>query len=290
MRKTGCQENREQTDQPEVIFGRNPILSYLEEQAEKAFAQNKSRTFSPVSVNKLFIAAGLRADKRIDRIKHLAAELKIPVVSTDRHRLDQMVQGDHNHQGLVAQINPHGYLSLAWLLAEFDTNNDNALKENRPGDFVVAILDGIEDPHNLGAIARVCEAAGVKALILPDRRCASVTSGAVKTSAGAFAHLPVVRVKNLVDTLKTLKESGFWIAGLSPQASDYYYDCNLNGPLAIILGSEGDGIKRLVSENCDLLLKIPMLGKTESLNASVAAGIVFYEIVRQRRQPAKQKD
>jgi 23S rRNA (guanosine2251-2'-O)-methyltransferase len=149
--------------------------------------------------------------------------------------------------------------------------------------YMVAVLDGIEDPHNLGAIIRVAEAAGVKAILIPQRRAAGLTGTVAKISAGALATLPVVRVSNVVQALETLKNYGFWVAALDLDAQEFFTDADLLRPLVVVIGSEGKGVGRLVKEHCDMLVKIPMLGKTESLNASVAAGIFFYEVVRQCR-------
>jgi 23S rRNA (guanosine2251-2'-O)-methyltransferase len=149
--------------------------------------------------------------------------------------------------------------------------------------YMVAVLDGIEDPHNLGAIIRTAEAAGVKAILIPQRRAAGLTGTVAKISAGALANIPIVRVSNIVHALETLKKYGFWVAALDLDGRECFTDADLVRPLVVVIGSEGSGVGRLVKEHCDMLVKIPMLGKTESLNASVAAGIVFYEVVRQNR-------
>ncbi len=263
----------------ELIFGKNAVLAYLEQHGEGGGKKAQAR------VNKLFIAESPHADRRLERIRTLSRSLKIPLVESDRRRLDQMLGGGQIHQGVVAQISPAEFLSLEAFLSSLSQEREavQALGGVDPfPTFVIAILDGIEDPHNLGAIVRVGEAAGLKALLLPGRRSAGITGTVAKTSAGALATLPIVRVQNLSNTLSKLKEYGFWIAGLSLEARDFHFAVDLQRPLAIVIGSEGSGMGRLVEKNCDLLLKIPMLGKTESLNASVAAGIVFYEVVRQR--------
>lgn len=263
----------------EVIFGKNAVLAYLEE-AQPASDQGEKPV---VRVNKIFLANGLNPDKRIEIIKERARALQVPVVTCERHKLDQLVGNDQVHQGVVAQISASDYLTLASLFQALDKERSEA-KEDPLNHWVIAVLDGVEDPHNLGAIVRVAEAAGVKALILPKRRAASLTGTVAKTSAGALAHLPIVRVANLVQALTSLKEYGFWIVGLSADSNQLHFEADLKGPVVLVIGNEGSGMKNLVSKNCDLLIKIPMLGKTESLNAAVAAGIAFYEIVRQRSQ------
>ena len=263
----------------ELIFGKNAVLAYLEQHG------GQTERSAQAQVNKLFVAPSLHADRRLDRIRSLARSLKIPVVESDRRRLDQMLGGGQIHQGVVAQISPAEFLTLESFLVSLDQFREErqAAGHDDPfNTFMIAVLDGIEDPHNLGAIVRVGEAAGLKGLLLPSRRSAGLTGTVAKTSAGALATLPIVRVQNLSNTLSKLKDYGFWIAGLSLESPDFYFDVDLRRPLAIVIGSEGAGMGRLVEKNCDLLLKIPMLGKTESLNASVAAGIVFYEVVRQR--------
>ena len=155
-------------------------------------------------------------------------------------------------------------------------------KERNEDPFVL-ILDGIEDPHNLGSIIRTAETAGVHGIIIPKRRAASVNSTVSKVSAGAVEHMKIARVNNLNDTIKYLKENDIWICGTDMDAKKYYFEEDFKGSIAIIVGSEGFGMSRLVKENCDFLVKIPMNGKITSLNASVSAGIVMYEVVKQRK-------
>ena len=270
----------------ELIFGKNAVLAYLEQNEDARDADNTQSR-----VNKLFLAPSARADKRLERIRTLARGLRIPVVESERQKLDHMLGPEHIHQGVVAQISPAEFLALEDFLDTLDAERQKIQAkggEDPINTFCVAILDGIEDPHNLGAIVRVAEAAGLKALLLPGRRSAGITGTVAKTSAGALATLPIVRIQNISNTLSKLKDYGFWIAGLSLDAREMHFQADLRRPLAVVIGSEGAGMGRLVEKNCDMLLKIPMLGKTESLNASVAAGVVFYEIVRQRlTKPAK---
>ena len=149
---------------------------------------------------------------------------------------------------------------------------------------IYLILDEIEDPHNLGSIIRTAETAGVHGIIIPKRRSASVNSTVAKVSAGAVEHMKIARVGNINEAIKTLKDNGIWICGTDMQANKYYYEQDLTGPIAIVIGSEGHGMTRLVKENCDYLIKIPMKGKITSLNASVSAGIVVYETLRQKNK------
>lgn len=227
-------------------------------------------------IGKIYMVTLDHPDRKIDRIKQLAKSQRIPVVICDRRKLDWLVGPDQVHQGIAAQISAAEFWELSDFLIELKKSSPDTLDGS-----VLAIVDGIEDPHNLGAIIRVAESAGLKGLLLPARRSAGLTGIVAKTSAGALASLPIVRIHNLVQALEELKESGFWIAGLDSNQGDLYTKVDLVRPLALVVGSEGTGMTRLVKDNCDMLLKIPMLGKTESLNASVAAGIVFYEVVRQ---------
>ncbi len=235
-----------------------------------------------VKVNKILLAAGSEHDGRVEKIKVLARRQKIPVQSCDRRKLDQIAGPQRRHQGVVALISPAEMWKLDTFLQKLVLDRiARELSGKTMDGYMVAVLDGVEDPHNLGAIVRVAEAAGVKALFIPQRRAAGLTGTVAKISAGALATLPVVRVSNIVQALETLKKYGFWVAALDVKAQQYYSDVDLKRPLVVVIGSEGQGVGRLVKEHCDLLVKIPMLGKTESLNASVAAGIFFYEVVRQ---------
>ncbi|MBS1957365.1 MAG: 23S rRNA (guanosine(2251)-2'-O)-methyltransferase RlmB [Cyanobacteria bacterium SZAS-4] len=227
-------------------------------------------------IGKIYMVTLDHPDRKVERIKQLAKAQRIPVVICDRRKLDWLVGADQVHQGIAAQISAAEFWELSDFLEELKKSSPDTLDGS-----VLAIVDGIEDPHNLGAIIRVAESAGLKGLLLPARRSAGLTGIVAKTSAGALASLPIVRIHNLVQALEELKESGFWIAGLDSNQGDLYTKTDLVRPLALVIGSEGTGMSRLVKDNCDMLLKIPMLGKTESLNASVAAGIVFYEVVRQ---------
>lgn len=265
----------------EVVFGRNAVLAFLEDQGGGE-AEDGSVTASAGEsgrLSKVFVSDGMRPDKRIDEIKRLARLAGVPVTVVEKRRLDRLVGAQDRHQGVVAQLSKVPLKSLEEFLPQLTGGQDKVPAGERP---VLAILDGIEDPHNLGAIVRVAECAGLKAILLPARRSATITGTVARTSAGAIASLPMIRIGNIVNAIERLKNAGFWIAGLDVQGKDNYFAADLNGPLVVVVGGEGHGISRLVAQNCDFLLRIPMLGKTNSLNASVAAGILFFEIVRQR--------
>ena len=184
----------------------------------------------------------------------------------------QMAQTE-NYQGVIAVVPPFEYSDVEDIL--------NLAKERNEDPFVV-ILDGIEDVHNLGSIIRTAETAGVHGIVIPKRRSAMVNATVNKVSAGAVEHMKIARANNINETIKELKDAGLWICGTDINTNTYYNQQDLKGPIAIVIGSEGFGISRLVKENCDFLVKIPMKGKVQSLNASVSAGIVIYEVVRQR--------
>ena len=178
-----------------------------------------------------------------------------------------------NHQGVVAVVPPFNYCEIEDIL--------DIAKEKGEDPFIL-VLDGIEDPHNLGSIIRTAETAGVHGIIIPKRRTVSVNATVAKTSAGATAYVKVARVNNINDSIRKLKDAGLWVIGTDGEAKTEYYNQDLKGPIAIIIGSEGFGMSKLVKENADILIKIPMKGQINSLNASVSAGIVMYEVVKQR--------
>lgn len=253
----------------EHIFGKNSVLSLLE---------NPGGT----QINKILIASGLKPDKRVDTIQQLARKLKIPVQSCDRRKIEQILTPGDNHQGILAMLSPVDLLSFNELLDRIDADSIARQKAGSTMDgYMLVLVDRIEDPHNLGAIIRVAESAGAKALMLPDRRSASITGTVAKVSAGAVASLPIVSISNSVAALNALKDRGFWVVGLDVRGKESYSRSDLVRPLAVVIGSEGKGMSKLVRETCDFLVQIPMLGRTESLNASVAAGILLYEAVRQ---------
>ena len=238
------------------IEGRNAVLELLE---------------TGKDINKIFIANGEKHGS-INKIISIAKERKIVIVEVDRAKLNQMAMSD-NHQGVIAIVPPFDYCEVEDILEEANK------KQEKP---FILILDGIEDPHNLGSVIRTAETAGVHGIIIPKRRAATVNSTVYKVSAGAVEHMKIARVNNLNETIKYLKDNDIWVCGTDMDAKNYYYNEKFDGPIAIVIGSEGFGMSRLVKENCDFLVKIPMKGKITSLNASVSAGIVMYEVVKQR--------
>lgn len=189
-----------------------------------------------------------------------------------RPELDRMA-GNNAHQGVVAVTSAKQYNDL-----------DDVVGAKRGEHSLIVVLDGIEDPHNLGAVLRTADAAGVDGVVIPERRAASVTAIVAKASAGASEHLPIAKVTNIARTLEELKEKNLWIVGLDERGTQAYDSLDYNMDCAVVLGAEGKGIHELVRKKCDFLVSIPMLGKVPSLNVSVAAGVVLYEIVRQRRK------
>ena len=223
------------------------------------------------SIDKIYIAKG-DVDKTLGHIASTARAAGVVVVETDRRKLDQMSR-THAHQGVIALAAVREYCSVQDIL-------DIAAQRNEP-PFVI-ICDEITDVHNLGAIIRTAECAGAHGVIIPKRRSVGLTAVVGKTSAGAAEHMAVARVPNLVAAMKELKDKGLWIYGTAAEGSSSLWKTDLTGPIAIVIGSEGDGMGRLVSEACDFMVSIPMHGKVSSLNASAAASILIYDILRQR--------
>ena len=248
------QEENEYLDQ---IEGRNSVIELLE---------------SGRDINKIFIQSGEKHGS-INKIIAMARERKVIIKEIDKNKMKKMAQTD-NYQGVIAIVPPFEYCGVDDILLE--------AKSRQEEPFVV-ILDGIEDVHNLGSIIRTAETAGVHGIIIPKRRAASVNSIVSKVSAGAVEYMKIARVNNLTDTIKYLKEQGLWISGTDMDTKQEYDKQDYTGPIGIVIGSEGFGMSRLVKENCDFLVKIPMMGKITSLNASVSAGIVIYEAVKQRK-------
>jgi len=248
-------ENKIFEDQVE---GRNAVMELL---------------LSKRDINKLLVAKGEKHGS-IYKIIALAKERKIPIDEVERNKINQMSQTE-NAQGVIAIVPPFNYQTVDEMLE---------LAKQRNEDPLLLLLDGIEDPHNLGSIIRTAETAGVHGIIIPKRRSALVNSTVSKTSAGAVEHMKIARVNNLNETIRDLKEKGLWIVGTDMNTDTYYYKQDLKGPIAIVIGSEGFGMSELVKKNCDFIVKIPMKGKITSLNASVSAGIIMYEAVRQRNK------
>jgi len=210
---------------------------------------------------------------RLEEIARLAKRNGVPVRFEDRVRLDQ-VAGTREHQGVVAMVASKAAVSLEDLLARPN-------QQGAPG--LLVLLDGVEDPQNLGAIIRTALAAGAAGVIIPERRAAGLGDAAARASAGAVAHLPVARVTNLPRAMETLKSAGYWLVGLDERAERRYTDVDLTGSVALVLGGEGKGLHQLVRERCDFLVSIPSRGPVPSLNVSVAAGIALFEALRQRQ-------
>ena len=223
------------------------------------------------SIDKIYLAKG-ETDKTLGHIASTARAAGVVVVEADRRKLDAMSR-THAHQGVIALAAVREYAAVEDILAAAQERGEAPL---------LVICDEISDPHNLGAIIRTAECAGAHGVVIPKRRSAGLTAVVAKTSAGAVAHLPVARVPNIPSLLKDLKKQGMWIFGTAADGTTSLYDADLKGPSAIVIGSEGDGMTRLVSESCDFLVSIPMRGKLNSLNASAAAAILLYEAVRQR--------
>ena len=240
------------------IEGRNSVIELLK---------------SGKDINKLFVQRGEKHGSILEIIR-LAKNNKVIITEIDKSKLDKMSQ-THNHQGVIAIIPPYEY-------CEVDDILQNAKQKNE--DPFILILDQIEDPHNLGSIIRTAECSAVHGIIIPKRRAAQVNSTVNKTSAGAAEYVKIARVNNLNETINYLKEKNIWIYGTDAQGSSYYDEQDYKGGIGIVIGSEGFGMSRLVRENCDFLIKIPMKGKINSLNASVSAAIVMYEVMKQRRK------
>ncbi len=247
---------KDENEYDDIVEGRNAVLELL----------NSDR-----DINKIFVQSGERHGS-INKIIAIAKENKVVVTEVEKSKLDFMSK-TKNHQGVIAVVPPFNYCEVEDIL-------DFAKSKNE--DVFILILDGIEDPHNLGSIIRTAETAGVHGIIIPKRRTVTVNSTVAKVSAGAVEHMKIARVNNITETIRKLKENGLWIIGTDGEARTLYYNQDLKGDIAIIIGSEGFGMSRLVKENTDMLVKIPMKGKITSLNASVSAGIIIYEAVKQR--------
>ncbi len=241
----------------DILYGRNPVIEALE--------HNRP-------INKIYIQEKLN-HPLIGKIRNLAKDRGVHYQFTAKRNLDQMCGGE-NHQGVIAAAAAHEYASVEDILK---------LAEERGEAPFVVICEGLTDPHNLGSIIRTANAAGAHGVIIPKNRSAALNSTVAKVSAGAVEYTCVAKVANIAQTLEKLKKLGMWIVGTDLSGTQEHYECDLKGSIGIVIGSEGSGMSRLVRDNCDFLVKIPMLGEIESLNASVAAGVLLYEAVRQRR-------
>lgn len=238
-----------------VIYGRNAVL--------EAFRSGKT-------IDRLYVQEGV-ADGTLQSILRTAKKTDTVINFVNKGRLNKYAEGD-KHQGVVAMAAAYNYAEVEDIL--------NAANEKGEPPFII-ILDDIEDPHNLGAIIRTANQAGAHGVIIPKRHAVGLTATVARTSAGAINYTPVAKVTNISRTIEELKEKGIWFA-CADMSGELMYNCNLTGAIGLVIGSEGSGVSRLVKEKCDFVVKIPMFGQIDSLNASVAAGVLSYEIVRQR--------
>jgi 23S rRNA (guanosine2251-2'-O)-methyltransferase len=243
----------------EILYGRQPVRETLRAKRRQVF--------------KLLVAKGIKPTGIVGQILTLAQHGNIPIGETDRHELDRL-GGEVNHQGLAAEVSGYPYTDLVGILAANTQTGDPPF---------LLLLDHIQDPQNLGSLLRTAEAVGVHGVVIPGRRAAGVTPAAVRASAGAAEHVQVAQVTNLAQAMQRLKAEDIWLAGLEavPNAQ-LYSQADLRGALGLVVGSEGQGLARLVRERCDFLIRLPMHGKVESLNAAVAGAVALYEIRRQR--------
>ena len=250
-------KNIRQDRQPKdnITFGRNPVTEALK---------------SGRDIDKILILKGA-AEGSVSKITALAKERGIPLVRTEKQALDRLSHG-LNHQGVAAYVSAYSYKTIDDIIEKARQQSEEPL---------IVILANLEDPHNLGAIMRTAECAGAHGVIIPKRNACGLTETVAKTSAGAIEYVPCVRVSNIVRTIEDLKSRGFWIAACDMGGAEYY-NTDLTGKLAVVIGSEGEGISRLVKENCDFTVSMPMVGKITSLNASNAAAVLLYEIRKQR--------
>ena len=254
--------NREEESESLIIEGRNAVL--------EAFRSGKT-------IDRLYVldgrAEGVRLDGPTQTILREAKKTDAIISYVAKERLTQLA-GNDKHQGVVAMAAAYSYATVEEMLEK--------AREKGEDPFLI-LLDDIEDPHNLGAIIRTANQAGAHGVIIPKRHAVGLTMTVVKTSAGALNYTPVARVTNISQTIEALKKEGLWFA-CADMDGESMYDANLTGPIGLVIGSEGKGVSRLVQEKCDFTVRIPMFGQIDSLNASVAAGVLAYEIVRQRLQ------
>ncbi|MBO5477659.1 MAG: 23S rRNA (guanosine(2251)-2'-O)-methyltransferase RlmB [Clostridia bacterium] len=244
-----------------LIYGINPVTEAI---------------VSGKTINKIYAQKG---NKEVFQIVKKAKEKRIVVVESDKSKLDKMITEENeklkNSQGIVASVTDYNYYTVDDILQEADMRNESPF---------IIILDKIEDPHNLGAIVRSAECLGAHGVIIQKRNASQVTDTVEKTAAGACNYMKIARVTNITESIKYLKKKGLWIYGLDMEGASNIYDTDFSGPIGLVVGNEGSGISKLVLENCDFVVKIPMTGQIESLNASVSAAISMYEIVRQKNK------
>jgi 23S rRNA (guanosine2251-2'-O)-methyltransferase len=250
-------DNQKLLSSEDYIEGRNPCIEALK---------------SGRTINKLLVAKGSK-EGSINKIIRIAKDNGIVVQEVSREKLDNISESK-SHQGVIALVAAKDYVEVDDILEYAASKNEHPF---------VVILDEIQDVHNFGSILRTADAVGVHGVIIPKRRSVSLNSSVAKTSAGAIEYVKVARVSNIAATIEGLKKSGLWIVGTEMSGEKTFYNADLKGPIALVIGSEGEGIGRLIKEKCDFLVSIPMKGEVASLNASVAAGIVMYEALKQRR-------
>ena len=243
--------------QTDKIFGINPVLEAL-------------RAGRPIQ--RLLVAEQRKRDHDLARILVLARDAGVEIRQVSREALNREAHNT-SHQGIVAVVAARKYVSLDEVLA---------LPASKGQVPLFVVLDGVEDPRNLGAILRTAETAGVHGVIIPERRATGLTETVAKASAGALEYVPVVKVVNIVKALEELKKAGIWVFGAEAGKGTVYWNADFSGPVALVLGGEGRGVRRLVAERCDSLVAIPLCGQISSLNVSVAAGVLLYEVLRQR--------
>lgn len=246
----------------EQIEGRNPVLEALR---------------GGRKVAAIFLPEGVEIKGTLKEILKLAEARKIPVERIERDEFARMSL-TRSPQGVLAEVSPFAYADIAELEESFQG-------EEKP---LVLVLDGVEDPQNFGSLLRVAEACGVSGVVIARRRSSPVTPAVAKASAGAVEHVRVARVANIASTLERLKEKGLWVVGADSESGEPYHQVDLSAAIALVLGSEGKGLKRLVKERCDFLVKLPMLGKVSSLNVSTAGAVLLYEALRQREERISQ--
>lgn len=249
-------ESAEVQEREDIVIGRNAVIEALK----------GDRT-----IETLYISNS-KLEGSINTIVSIAKEKRILIKEVDKRKLDSMCDGE-THQGVIAKVTPYNYSEVSDILA--------FAEERKEAPFIV-ILDEVEDPHNLGSIVRTAELFGVHGIIIPKRRSASVSTTVYKSSVGAIEHVKIAKVTNLNSTIEDLKQKGIWVYGADIRAEEYSYQVDFSGPCAVIIGNEGRGISKLTVQKCDKLIKIPMVGKINSLNASVAGGIIMYEVLKGR--------
>ena len=247
----------------EYIEGKRPILEALD---------------TSIPIKRVLIADNLKRDNLVQSIMRKAKAADIPVVETRPAKLDELSERG-SHQGLMAEAAPFAYANLQDII-----NRAEAQAAEHDGRALIVILDHITDAGNLGAIARSAEVVGAAGIVIPNKRSARVTASTYKSSAGAISHIPIAQVANIKQTCARLKDAGFWIAGASEHAEELIWQTNMRGKMVLIMGNEGEGLARLTLESCDFLVRLPQVGKTESLNVAQAATACMFEWLRQNTE------